>query len=130
MTKKVVHSHFDGYPEAKLPELSAIINRDGPEKAVQTIMSARTGGWSVIDPWAGEDTQNILGNRANVVEGYGIAYADAEDEEPTYIGDGMSENDHIWIEYVYLIDPDTGEITWWSTAGSPIFKTHNPKEKV
>ena len=132
-TKRVVYSHFDGYPEAKLPELSTLINRDGPEKVVETILSARTGGWSVISP--DSDTagmENMLGERGRVVEGYGLAYTDLQTEEgePTYIGDGMSENDRIWIEYVYLIDPETGEITWWSTAGSPLCKTHNPKEKV
>lgn len=132
-TKRVVYVHFDGYPEAKLPELSTLINRDGAEKVVETILSARTGGWSIISPDA--DTagmENMLGERGRVVEGYGLAYTDLQTEEgePTYIGDGMSENDHIWIEYVYLIDPETGIITWWSTEDSPVFRTHDPKEKV
>lgn len=130
-TKRCVYTHFDGYPEAKLPELSAIIRRDGAEKAVETLLSARTGGWSIIDPWAGEGTQNTLGERSRVVDGYGIAYNDVGEKDPAYIGDGMSENDRIWIEWVYLIDPDTGVITYWSTAGAtPVFQSHNPKEKV
>ena len=126
-TKKVVYSHFDGYPEAKLPELSTLINRDGPEKVVETILSARTGGWSVISPDA--DTagiKNMLGERGRMVEGYGLAYTDLQTEEgePTYIGDGMIENDRIWIEWVYLIDPETGNITYWNTYGdSPNIKT-------
>ena len=133
-TKQVVYNHFDSYPEAKLPELSALINRDGPEKVVETILSARTGGWSVISPDA--DTagmENMLGERGRVVDGYGLAYTDLQTEEgePTYIGDGMSENDRLWIEWIYLIDPETGEITYWNTYGdSPVFQSHNPKEKV
>ena len=132
-TKRVVYCHFDSYPEAKLPELSALINRDGPEKVVETILSARTGGWSVISPDA--DTtgmENMLGERGRVVEGYGLAYTDLQTEEgePTYIGDGMSDNDLLWIEYVYLIDPETGLITWWSTDDSPVFRTQDPKEKA
>lgn len=133
-TKRCVYTHFDGYPEAKLPELSALINRDGPEKVVETILSARTGGWSIISPDA--DTagmENMLGERGRVVDGYGLAYTDLQTEagEPTYIGDGMGEDDRLWIEWIYLIDPDTGVITYWSTAGAtPNFKTHNPKEKV
>ena len=133
-TKRCVYNHFDSYPEAKLPELSALINRDGPEKVVETILSARTGGWSVISPDA--DTagmENMLGERGRVVDGYGLAYTDLQTDEgePAYIGDGMSENDLIWIEWVYLIDPETGEITYWNTYGdSPNFKTHNPKEEA
>ena len=132
-TKRCVYSHFDGYPEAKLPELSALINRDGPEKVVQTILSARTGGWSIIDPSTGGSGTNSLGDRGRFVEGYGLAYTDLQTPagEPTYIGDGMSPDDRIWIEWVYLIDPETGEITYWNTAGnSPNFKTHNPKEEA
>lgn len=132
-TKRVVYVHFDGYPEAKLPQLAQLIERDGAEKVLETIMSARTGGWSYIDPsQADSGDTGGLGDRGRVVEGYGLAYTDLQTEEgePTYIGDGMSENDRIWIEYVYLIDPETGIITWWSTEDSPVFRTLDPKEKV
>lgn len=120
-SKLCVYSHFDGYPEAKLPELAQMIERDGAQKVVETLLSARTGGWSALDPKAGSDTTTYLGERARIVEGYGVAYTDQQtpDGEPTYIGDGMSENDRIWIEWVYLVDPETGNITYWSTSEPP-----------
>lgn len=120
-TKRVVYCHYDGYSEAKLPELTALINRDGGQKVVETLLSARTGGWSYLDPKQAADGRNDLGDRAGSVEGYGLAYTDMQSEEgePTYIGDGMSENDQIWIEWVYLIDPETGEITYWATSEPP-----------
>ena len=132
-TKRVVYCHYDGYSEAKLPELTALINRDGGQKVVETLLSARTGGWSYLDPKQTADGLNALGDRAGSVEGYGLAYTDMQSEEgePTYIGDGMSDNDLIWIEWVYLIDPETGEITYWATSEPPNkAKTIIPAEYV
>lgn len=129
-TQRVVYCHFDGYDEAKLPTLSQIILRDGPAKAVETLLSARTGGWSYLnEDEPGDGSSGPLGDRGRVVEGYGLAYTDLQTEEgePKYIGDGMSEDDRIWIEYVYLIHPETGIITWFNTYGdNPTFHGVNP----
>lgn len=128
-TKRVIYVHFDGYAEAKLPTLSKMIARDGAEKVVETLLSARTGGWSYLhdDEPEGGDTGS-LGDRGRIVPGYGLAYTDAQ-IEPTYVGDGLSEDDRIWIEYVYLIHPETGVITWFDTyEETPTFHGVNPAE--
>lgn len=130
-TKLVVYNHFDSYPEAKLPELAEMIKRDGAKKVVETLLSARTGGWSFLSPSAAGEALNSLGERGEVVEGYGLKYTDNQtpDGEPTYIGDGMTESDRIWMEWVYLINPETGAITYWSTQDSPNkAKTVTPDE--
>lgn len=130
-TQRVVYCHFDGYDSAKLPTLSHLVVRDGAAKVVETLLSARTGGWSYLDHQAQGEGSGALGDRGRMVEGYGLAYTDMQvgEAEPTYIGDGLSDDDQIWIEYVYLIDPETGVITWFNTYGdSPIFHTVNPVE--
>ena len=130
-TQRVVYCHFDCYDEAKLPTLSRIILRDGPAKAVETLLSARTGGWSYLDDSERGSHTGGLGDRGQVVEGYGVKYTDLQTEEgePKYIGDGLTKEDQVWIEYVYLIDPETGVITWFNTYGdSPTFHTVNPTE--
>ena len=127
-TGRVVYVHFDGYPEARLPILSRLIERDGAEEVVKTLMSARTGGWSFL----GDDydhLDNQLGERGIPVSGYGLSYGDGAQREPVYIGDGLSENDQIWIEYVYLIHPETGIITWFQpTDKTPVFHGVDPVE--
>ena len=128
-TQRVVYNHFDSYAEAKLPTLSHLIVRDGAAKVVETLLSARTGGWSYLDHQAQGEDSGALGERGRMVEGYGLAYTDMQvgEAEPTYIGDGLSDDDQIWIEYVYLIDPETGVITWFNTYGdTPTFHTVNP----
>lgn len=131
-TQRCIYVHFDGYTEAKLPTLSKMIVRDGAEKVVETLLSARTGGWSYLNEDQPEDGgTGLLGDRGRIVPGYGLAYTDVQtgEAEPTYIGDGLSEDDRIWIEYVYLIDPETGVITWFNTYGdTPTFHGVNPVE--
>jgi len=96
-----VYVHNDGYPEGRLPELDAIIERDGAAKALATILSAREGGWSVLDANTKLGRSSSLGDRGRVVEGYGVAYTDAPDVPPLRFPEEYSTD--AWIEYVYLI---------------------------
>lgn len=128
-TNEVHYVHFDGYPEARLPALAKMIDRDSPQYAVEIILSqGNKGGWSVLDADQ-DDSAPYLGDRAETVVGYGQAYRDGDYAPPTNISDGMSEDDRIWIEWVYLIDPETGNITYWNTEFSPTTaKTVSPSD--
>ena len=43
------YSHWDGYPSAKLPELFALVKRDGVE-TVRKVLLHDNYSWSSIDP--------------------------------------------------------------------------------
>lgn len=105
------YAHFDGYPDAKLPFLAAVMERDGAQKAAATLMDAKTGGWSSLD-------ENALGgqdrNQYSPVEGYGDKYNDGGDELYTL---EQAEKD-VFIEYMYFIDAERGVVEWKSGSGS------------
>lgn len=94
--------HWDGYPEGRLPVLSAMIDRDGALKTLQTIMRYR--GWSNLDPDMAWDHQLERGyddGRFEVVAGYGIAYTEKQGVENRYETD---RNVNSGCEYAYIID--------------------------
>ena len=104
-----VYVHSDGYPEARLPFLKEVIVRDGVDKAIKTILSAVHGGWSYLDT---EYSNNSLGeDRAVLVPGYGLQYADVPaDTERMKHSDAIRD---YGIEFMYYIDPQTGDIHWY-----------------
>lgn len=105
----VVYVHFDGYPEGRLPVLDAIIKRDGAAKALATLLMAKEGGWSSLDEDQDASVPNVLGQRAESVEGYGVKYTDAPEIKPQRFPEEY--HDDSWAEYVYLI-PEVGPIRW------------------
>ena len=103
-----VYCHSDGYPEGRLPDLKRMIVRDGPEKVVETILSAKWGGWSYLFT---DYTENRLGDRARLVPGYGLMFLDGKEDKP--IKDADLAEDGWWCEYRYYIDVETGDIHWY-----------------
>jgi hypothetical protein len=106
----VVYVHFDGYPEGRLPVLDYLIKRDGAAKTLATILMANEGGWSYLAPDI--DTSgnpSPLGNRGEIVEGYGLKYIDAPEVKPYRFPEEYSTD--MWAEYVYLI-PEEGPLIW------------------
>lgn len=102
-----VYVHSDGYPEGRLPYLKKYIVRDGVEKVAQTILSANTGGWSYLFD---DYDDNRLGDRADVVAGYGLKYTDVDPEKPMTHSEALKN----WgIEYAYYLDLATGDIVWY-----------------
>lgn len=104
-----VYVHFDGYPDGRLPVLDAMIKRDGAPKVLATLLMARSGGWSLLNQDQKLDGRNSLGDRGNVVEGYGIKYDDAPDWTPQRFPEEYEVKSD--VEYVYLI-PEVGPILW------------------
>lgn len=101
----VTYVHYDGYPDARLPVLEELIKRDGPARVLSTILQARTGGWSALEPSTKES--HIL--HGEVVPGYGVKYTDAA--EGPQLRFPEEYNDDSWCEYVYLI-PEIGPIRY------------------
>ena len=111
------YCHFDGYPEHMYPTLCAIVDRDGPATAIETIMSATRGGWSSL---AYDAEENTAFNH-KFVEGYGDQYTDMEENpSPTIVrfGSKFSDDmDKMGAEYAYTIDAETGDVTCYEADG-------------
>ena len=103
--------HFDGYDDARLPTLKAMINRDGAGKVGTTIMNeGNRGGWSSLDENQGVDQDRNEPERFGSIVGYGVAYRDEDIQKPLKYEDVKND---IFIEYAYFIDMETGDIIWF-----------------
>lgn len=93
--------HFDGYPEGRVPVLLALIQRDGLEKVIQTVIHDHYG-WSYLDPEQGDDLINTYRDgRFIAVPGYGVAYTKEQAGADEWMTDTSS--DPLWIEYAYVL---------------------------
>ncbi len=117
-----VYIHDDGRPQYRLPVLADLISRDGVHGVLGTLLTARYGGWSYLDPSEDGTRENLLGKRARSVPGYGLAYTaaalahlppDQQVQLPIRFPDNWSED--YWADYVYLIEDD-GSIRWARTT--------------
>ena len=111
-----VYVHSDGYPEGRLPVLKEIILRDGVDKVIKTILSATTGGWSYLDT---RYTANYLGDRGELVPGYGLKYTDQQSDPKNRIKHSDFVGDS-WLEFAYYIDPLTGDIHWYESGSNEV----------
>ena len=100
-----VYVHNDGH----LPTLTELIRRDGVNHVLGTLLTARDGGWSYLDPHEDGTRNHLLGERGRSVPGYGVAYTDEPGTMPVRFPDGWSED--FWADAVYLIG-DYGSIRW------------------
>lgn len=119
---KGVYVHWDGYPEGRLPVLSALIGRDGVSKVVCTLLG-RPSGWSHLKPSQDETLRDYESDgRFEAVPGYGVQYTDTEFPDPLKEGqltrqgaetysDTSPESRHLWIEWLYVIEED-GSISY------------------
>lgn len=92
------YSHWDGYPSAKLPELFALVKRDGIERVRQVLLHDFYS-WSSIDP----DTVDNSENKASgwsVVVGYGFAHNDLETPSDFFT---HANTDFAWAEFLYIL---------------------------
>lgn len=92
------YSHWDGYPNAKLPELFALVNRDGVE-TVRKVLLHDNYSWSSIDPDCVLDGKERSTNW-NVVAGYGEAHNDLEEPSDFFT---QSDTDFAWAEFLYIL---------------------------
>lgn len=126
------YTHWDGGPMSMGPTIAAIIDRDGANPTIDTIMSA-PAGWSIVDPRTPDPTGTepdasaehwTPGYFAHLIEcgqydpeqyqvrpGIGVAYADTESSEiegTINVDTGTATAPGGWIEWGYLIDPQRG----------------------
>ncbi len=104
--------HFDGYPEAKVPDYLRLVNEKGVERCFDTLINFNAG-WSSIDQnptlseWNGD-------GRFKTVSNYGVAYTTKVvpmPGNPTYRQASMddwitNEDDDTWCEWAYVLYPD------------------------
>jgi len=87
------YSHWDGYPDAKVPQLLTLVKRDGVE-TVRKVLLHDNYSWSAIDPDCVLDTGN------KVVAGYGVAHNDLDDVPEFFT---QSDTDFAWTEFLYIL---------------------------
>lgn len=93
--------HSDGYPEHMLPTLLDLIARKGVDRVVDVLLNWNPG-WSFIGSYEG--ITNYLGDdRAHFVSDYGLAYTKHEANMNDWLTD--TDNDALFIEYIYIIGP-------------------------
>jgi hypothetical protein len=118
------YKHSDGYPSGTLPDLLALVKRDGAAKVVQTL-TVDHYGWSALytEQEPPEYSVNTLEDeRFEWVPGYGIAYTDTVIEgfrgEPyqqvtadEWLGYGPGDDSWRDSEWAYVIDADNSRLT-------------------
>jgi hypothetical protein len=97
--------HWNGYPTWQAAQLLALLKRDGYEKVAKTIVTGRTYGWSVIDP-SKTEPDPLLGDRAKLVKGYGIAYTAKQDITAKDWVTSENVGEWIGISWVYVLLKD------------------------
>ena len=91
-----------------MPTLRNLIQRDGVDTVLGTLLTARDGGWSLLNPRE-DGTDDWLGDRGRAVPGYGVAYTDNPGTMPVRFPEAWS--DDYWADAVYLLQGD-GSIRW------------------
>ena len=100
-----VYCHWDGYPDHMADALHFIVNRDGYEQAVKTLVSDNCY-WSSINPYKEQElSEGYSDGRFKVIQGYGVAGTEmqATDEDRFHWGDDLAGS---WLEWLYVMSPD------------------------
>jgi len=92
------YCHWDGSPVSKLPELTALVLRDGVDE-VRTALLHNRLSWSSIDPNA-QNGVHYGRDDLGYVKGYGFAHTDMEANEPFFT---QSDTEFAWAEYLYIL---------------------------
>lgn len=89
-----VYSHWDNNPERMIAVLAILVERDGYEKVIQTLITEHRS-WSIVDPFRSDDEPNS-------VRGYGVFHEDEDltDKNSWYTHDGGW---YSWAEYAYVM---------------------------
>jgi hypothetical protein len=90
--------HWDNYPDRIVPLLAELVERDGLDKVIQTIIHKRKS-WSILDTQVDESSSFFTAQ--NYEPGYGFFHTDDGMDEYT-----ESSGFYSWAEYVYVIDDE------------------------
>lgn len=111
--------HWDGYPEGVGAAIVALINRDGREQVVKTLITDHYG-WSNLDLTVTADTPLGLGHddgRFVNVPGYGLAYTTEQGQSSPDDWHTEADPEDSWCEFAYVIEDDS-TVTAYSNTGS------------
>lgn len=104
-----VYVHSDGYPDGpngRLSQLATMIGRDTAPNFCATLL--KYPWWSFMFHDTDARTSIDIGEDGQIVLGYGVAGINDAPEHWT-----PANHHEFWdCEYVYLIHPETGAITW------------------
>lgn len=90
--------HWDNYPDRIVPLLAELVERDGWEKVIDTIINKRAS-WSTLDPYVDESSPFFT--RENYEPGYGFFHTDGAMEIYT-----DETGYYSWAEYVYVMNDE------------------------
>ena len=100
-----VYCHWDGYPDHMADALHFIVNRDGYEQAVKTLVTDNFY-WSSINPYKVNTLADGYDDgRFKAISDYGVAGTDKQssDDERFSSGDNLAGS---LLEWLYVMSPD------------------------
>lgn len=94
--------HCDGYPEARVPTLLALIERDGLDAVIEEVIEENYG-WSYLDENQTRSMHEIYRDGRFISRpGYGVAYTEEQAGSDRWL-DNLTA-DALWIEWVYIFN--------------------------
>ena len=109
--------HFDGYPEAMVPNYLRLVNEKGVDRCIDILINFNAGWSSIQDNPRLDEWQND--GRYKTVSNYGVAYttkilknfAGQENYQQASMDDWISNEDtDSWCEWAYVLYPDTLDV--------------------
>ncbi len=94
--------HCDGYPEARVPTLLALIERDGLDAVISEVIEENYG-WSYLNPDQTRSMHEMYRDGRFIPRtGYGIAYTYEQAGSDRWLTNVTA--DALWIEWVYILN--------------------------
>lgn len=114
--------HFDGYPEAMVPEYMRLVHEKGVQRCIDILINFNAGWSSIESNPTLADWRND--GRFKTVSNYGVAYttkvmdfAGQKDYQQASMDDWQtSEDTESWCEWAYVLHPDVLEV-WENVEG-------------
>lgn len=100
--------HWDGNPKSKLPQLRALIERDGVERVLK-VLTEEHYGWSSLSLRQRRAEKSSLGKRGRWVAGYGEAYTTAEGQSHP---DDWHTSERADTPWAYVLYPNFITVLW------------------
>lgn len=94
--------HSDGYPEARVPILTYLIERDGLDEVISNLIEDNYG-WSYLDENQDRTMHQMYRDGRFIARpGYGLAYTYEQAGSDRWLTNNTA--DALWIEWVYILN--------------------------